>query len=107
MSVIAVQSGVGRHVIDTQPEEAERALAAIETISRGALVEMRRLLGVLRDEGDEPDARAPAPGLADLDRAGRTGRATPGCACGCRSRASLPRCRRRSTSRRTGSCRRR
>jgi signal transduction histidine kinase len=68
MSVIAVQSGVGRHVIATQPDEAERALAAIETVSRGALVEMRHLLGVLREEGVDPDARAPAPGLVDLDR---------------------------------------
>ena len=55
MSVIAVQSGVGHHVIDTQPEEARRALASIETTSRAALTEMRRLLGVLRQEG-EPHA---------------------------------------------------
>jgi signal transduction histidine kinase len=55
-------------VIATQPDEAERALAAIETVSRGALVEMRHLLGVLREEGVDPDARAPAPGLVDLDR---------------------------------------
>jgi len=66
MRVIAVQSGVGHHVIDTQPEEARRALAAIETTSRAALTEMRRLLGVLRDEGAPRAALAPAPGLADL-----------------------------------------
>ena len=66
MSVIAVQSGVGHHVIDTQPEEARRALAAIETTSRAALTEMRRLLGVLREEGEPRAALAPAPGLADL-----------------------------------------
>jgi signal transduction histidine kinase len=66
MSVIAVQSGVGHHVLDTQPEEARRALAAIETTSRAALIEMRRLLGVLRQEGEPRAALAPAPGLADL-----------------------------------------
>jgi signal transduction histidine kinase len=66
MSVIAVQSGVGHHVIDSQPEEARRALAAIETTSRAALTEMRRLLGVLRQEGDTQAPLAPAPGLADL-----------------------------------------
>jgi signal transduction histidine kinase len=67
MSVIAVQSGVGNHVIDTQPEQARAALAAIETTSRAALVEMRRLLGVLRTDGGDPAADlAPAPGLADL-----------------------------------------
>ena len=58
MSVIAVQSGVGHHVLDTQPEEARRALAAIETTSRAALTEMRRLLGVLRQEG-QPRPRWP------------------------------------------------
>jgi signal transduction histidine kinase len=69
MSVIAVQSGVGAHVAETQPEEARKALAAIETASRAALEELRRLLGVLRqDDGDEPHGSlAPVPGLADLD----------------------------------------
>jgi signal transduction histidine kinase len=66
MSVIAVQSGVGHHVLDTQPEEARRALAAIETTSRAALTEMRRLLGVLRQEGESRGTLAPAPGLSDL-----------------------------------------
>jgi signal transduction histidine kinase len=67
MSVIAVQSGVGSHVADTQPEEAARALVAIEATSRAALEELRRLLGVLR-QADEPQGDlAPVPGLADLD----------------------------------------
>jgi signal transduction histidine kinase len=67
MSVIAVQSGVGAHVADTQPEEAARALAAIEATSRAALEELRRLLGVLR-QADEPQGDlAPVPGLADLE----------------------------------------
>ena len=66
MSVIAVQSGVGRHVIDTQPAEARQALAAIEATSRSALTEMRRLLGVLRQDGEPRGSLTPAPGLADL-----------------------------------------
>jgi len=66
MSVIAVQSAVGNHVIDTQPGEARQALAAIEATSRSALTEMRRLLGVLRQEGEPRGSLAPAPGLADL-----------------------------------------
>jgi signal transduction histidine kinase len=66
MSVIAVQSGVGGHVAATQPEEARKALAAIEATSRTTLNELRRLLGVLRE--DEPQAGlAPVPGLAGLD----------------------------------------
>jgi signal transduction histidine kinase len=67
MSVIAVQSGVGAHVIDSQPDEARKALAAIEATSRSALREMRRLLGVLRDEPASPASLAPAPRLSDLD----------------------------------------
>jgi signal transduction histidine kinase len=67
MSIIAVQSGVGAHVLDSQPEEARKALAAIEVTSRQALVEMRRLLGVLREESEPRGSLAPAPGLADLD----------------------------------------
>jgi len=61
MSVIAVQSGMGAHVIDTQPDEAKKALQAIETTSRTALDELRRMLGVLREQGDSGGALAPAP----------------------------------------------
>jgi signal transduction histidine kinase len=67
ISVIAVQSGVGAHVASTQPEEAAKALAAIEATSRAALTELRRLLGVLRQEGEPQASLAPVPGLADLD----------------------------------------
>jgi signal transduction histidine kinase len=66
MSVIAVQSAVGNHVMDTQPEEARHALAVIEATSRAALTEMRRLLGVLRQDGEPAGSLVPAPGLADL-----------------------------------------
>jgi signal transduction histidine kinase len=67
ISVIAVQSGVGAHVAKTQPEEAAKALEAIEATSRAALIELRRLLGVLRQEGESQGDLAPVPGLADLD----------------------------------------
>jgi signal transduction histidine kinase len=66
MSVIAVQSGVGNHVIDTQPVEAKKALAAIETTSRSVLIEMRRLLGVLRQDDESDPELVPAPGLRDV-----------------------------------------
>jgi signal transduction histidine kinase len=68
MSVIAVQSGVANHVIDSRPAQARQALATIEATSRSALVELRRLLGVLR-QGDDPVASLePNPGLAELGR---------------------------------------
>jgi len=68
MSVIAVQSGVANHVIDSRPAQARQALATIEATSRSALVELRRLLGVLRP-GDDPVASLePNPGMAEIGR---------------------------------------
>jgi signal transduction histidine kinase len=67
MSIIAVQSGVGVHVLDSRPDEARKALEAVEATSRQALVEMRRLLGVLRQEAETRGSLAPAPGLAEVE----------------------------------------
>jgi signal transduction histidine kinase len=67
MSVIAVQAGMGAHVIDTRPADAKAALEAISTTSRSTLAEMRRLLGVLRDEDGDLD-HSPAPGVDELPR---------------------------------------
>jgi signal transduction histidine kinase len=72
MSVVAVQAGVGGWVIDSNPREAAKALAAIETTSRATLREMRQLLGMLRD--GTPGEMLSAPGLADIpDLAERAG----------------------------------
>ena len=68
MSVVAVHAGTGRMVADEDPAAARQALATIETTTRAALVEMRRMLGVLRGaDSEEPGTRVPAPGLGDLD----------------------------------------
>jgi signal transduction histidine kinase len=67
MSVIAVQAGVGAHVIDTRPDQARAALEAISSTSRGTLHELRQLLGVLRGT-DGGWSNAPAHGLSDLPR---------------------------------------
>jgi signal transduction histidine kinase len=48
MTVVAVQAGFGEYVFDSQPGEARAALGAIQTVSREALSDMQRLLGVLR-----------------------------------------------------------
>ena len=68
MSVIAVQAGTGRMVIDDDTEHARRALTSIEETSKRALDEMRRLLGVLRADTPDGAALAPVPTLDDLDR---------------------------------------
>ena len=64
ISVIAVQAGAGRHALHRNPDRTQAALSAIETTARQALVEMRHMLGLLRERGDTPSA-APLPGLAD------------------------------------------
>jgi signal transduction histidine kinase len=56
MSVIAVQAGYGQYVIDTSPDGARDALGAIQATSRDALEEMRRMLGVLRQQDIAPAA---------------------------------------------------
>jgi signal transduction histidine kinase len=66
ISLINVQAGVALHLIDTQPEQARAALAAIKDASKETLRELRATLGVLR-QVDEGVPRAPAPSLARLD----------------------------------------
>jgi signal transduction histidine kinase len=60
ISVIAVQAGSGRHTLAADPNRAHEALRVIESTARQALVEMRHLLGLLR-EGNEPTTAAPLP----------------------------------------------
>ncbi|WP_329281142.1 sensor histidine kinase [Streptomyces sp. NBC_00691] len=66
LSVITGLADGGRYAAAKHPERATQALDAIGTTSREALAELRRLLGVLRDDEQEA-ARDPQPTLADLD----------------------------------------
>lgn len=66
MSVVAVQAGVGSHLIATRPDEAAKSLRAIEATARAALSETRSLLSVMRDDGHDLASRSPAPGLDNL-----------------------------------------
>jgi signal transduction histidine kinase len=68
VSVIVVQAGAGRRVAEARPQEAARALGSIEITGRQALGEMRRLLGVLRQDGGEGNALEPQPGMERLPR---------------------------------------
>ena len=65
VSVITAQASGARRVFDTEPELAREALHSIETTGRGALTEMRRLLGVLQLETDNAEVE-PQPGLDQL-----------------------------------------
>jgi signal transduction histidine kinase len=70
LSVIGVQAGAARLVLDSEPNptRAREAVASIEATANRAMAEMRRALGILRDT--EPSASgatlAPLPGLGQL-----------------------------------------
>ena len=65
ISLINVQAGVGLDLMDTHPEQARSSLAAIKTVSKEALDELRTMLVALRQAGEDVP-RAPAPGLERL-----------------------------------------
>ena len=66
MSVMVVQAGAARTVVDADPNAAADALRQIEASGRTGLAEMRRLLEVLKADGASGE-RTPQPGLAQLD----------------------------------------
>ncbi|MEJ7894902.1 MAG: sensor histidine kinase [Solirubrobacteraceae bacterium] len=65
VGVMVVQAQGARRVLDRDPERAGEALRSIEETGRSALTEMRRSLGVLREEGAGA-ALEPQPGIGDL-----------------------------------------
>ena len=66
VSIMVVQAGAERRVLGDERSSTREVLATVEQIGRGALTEMRRLVEMLRGDGEEP--LAPQPGLADLER---------------------------------------
>jgi signal transduction histidine kinase len=66
ISVMVVQAEGARRMMDRDPKRAIAALDQIEGTGRAALIEMRRLLGVLRKERDSA-VRTPQPGTGTLD----------------------------------------
>jgi signal transduction histidine kinase len=91
VSVMVVQAGAAQRMVAVgDGASADGALDSVQGQGREALVELRRLLDVLRDEADDRGAMAPQPGLDALEtltepvrRAGlavsveRSGRARP------------------------------
>jgi signal transduction histidine kinase len=64
VSMMVVQAGAERRVLDGKDGTTHEVLETIERVGRGALTEMRRLVGMLRSDTGEP--LAPQPGLDDL-----------------------------------------
>ncbi|GAA0429450.1 two-component sensor histidine kinase [Acrocarpospora corrugata] len=67
VSVIVVQADGAGFAIDNDPEQARRAVQAISATGRQALTEMRRLVGVLRDDTAAGEEYQPQPGLGQLE----------------------------------------
>ena len=75
VSAIAVQAESARLTIEGLPEEGRAHFEAIGQTARDALTEMRRLLGVLREDAKAEAARDPQPSLARLNELVETARA--------------------------------
>ncbi len=67
VSLMVIQTAAARRQLTFDPAKADAAMATVEETGRTAMQEMRRILGVLRDE-DGQQARAPQPSLAHLDQ---------------------------------------
>lgn len=63
LAVISLQAGVAAHLLDTRPDQARDALAAIRQVSSEALDDLRAELRLLRD----PDGAPPPPAAAGLE----------------------------------------
>jgi signal transduction histidine kinase len=66
VSVMVLQVGAVRHMLPAELGEEGQALGNVERAGRTALAEMRRLLGAMRNEGDELEL-GPQPGLESLE----------------------------------------
>lgn len=67
VSLMVVQAEAGPVVVRSDPERAEAAFDAIATTGRDAMTQLRRILGVLKEEPvNGPSARVPQPGVTAL-----------------------------------------
>ena len=64
VSAIGIQAAAARRAVDSRPAEAAAALERIESASRAANLDLRRMLEALR--GDRPQTALPEPGLDQL-----------------------------------------
>lgn len=65
VTLMVVQAGAARHTLRKNPEQASEALRAVEYVGREAIAELRRTLGVLRDDAT-PSELAPQPGAEQI-----------------------------------------
>jgi signal transduction histidine kinase len=63
ISVVNVQAGVARHLLDSSPDQAREALDLVRNASKTVLSEMSTVVGLLRTAGEDAPTE-PTPGLA-------------------------------------------
>jgi signal transduction histidine kinase len=66
VSVMVIQAGAAEQLLEDTPERARGPLEAVQDTGRQTILELRRLLGILREDGQELSL-APQPGLAGLE----------------------------------------
>lgn len=69
LSIMIVQADGGLYAADAAPEQAKKALATIGDTGRASLTEMRKMLGLLKEDvrADlDPDQPRPQPGVSQL-----------------------------------------
>ncbi len=66
VSVMTVQASAVRRLLKPEQEREREALLTVEETGRQALVEMRRLVGIMRSDGGVPALLAPQPGIETL-----------------------------------------
>jgi signal transduction histidine kinase len=66
VGVMVVQAAAARHVLEEKPDASRDALLAVESTGHEAMAELRRLLGVLNEDGT-PAPMAPQPGTDRLE----------------------------------------
>ncbi|MET0820065.1 MAG: histidine kinase [Aeromicrobium sp.] len=66
LSVMVVQADGALYASRRRPEQAVETLRTISSTGRSSLAEMRKLLGLLRDDAAADATLAPVPGAADL-----------------------------------------
>ncbi|MFF0862459.1 sensor histidine kinase [Nonomuraea sp. NPDC003560] len=67
VSVMVVQADGAGFALDSDPEQARLAVRNISKTGRAALAEMRRMVGVLRENEDDGTDYTPQPGLGQLE----------------------------------------
>ena len=75
VSVMIIQAGAARKMLDLDPDRARDALLAVEAGGRAAMSELRQVIGVLTVEADGVDLQ-PQPGLGQLPELAKRVRTT-------------------------------